>query len=53
MLMIPVAARNIPDPVIRCFFRRVALSDAATESCFSIRGLANEFAASRGPGLRH
>src|SRR5262249_28569372 len=32
-------ARNrSADPVISCFFGRIAPSDAATESCFSIRG---------------
>jgi len=42
-------ARNrSPDPVVSCFFGRIAPSDAATESCFSIRGnCENEFASSR------
>src|SRR5215831_16752037 len=40
MLMIwSSRARNrSADPVISCFFGRIAPSDAATESCFSIRG---------------
>src|SRR5262245_13388417 len=40
MLMIwSSRARNrSPDPVVSCFFGRIAPSDAATESCFSIRG---------------
>jgi hypothetical protein len=46
-------ARNrSPDPVVSCFFGRIAPSDAATESCFSIRGnRENEFAGFQ--GLRH
>src|SRR6516162_6073286 len=46
-------ARNrSPDPVISCFFGRIAPSDAATESCFSIRGnRENEIASFQ--GLRH
>src|SRR5207244_853774 len=46
-------ARNrSPDPVVSCFFGRIAPSDAATESCFSIRGnRENEFASFQ--GLRH
>src|SRR5262249_50686115 len=41
-----------PDPVVSCFFGRIAPSDAATESCFSIRGnRENEFASFQ--GLRH
>src|SRR5262245_37008155 len=41
-----------PDPVVSCFFGRIALSDAATESCFSIRGnRENEIASFQ--GLRH
>jgi hypothetical protein len=50
MLMIwSSRARNrSPDPVVSCFFGRIASSDAATESCFSIRGnCENEFASSR------
>src|SRR5262245_39572410 len=50
MLMIwSSRARNrSPDPVVSCFFGRIAPSDAATESCFSIRGnCENEFASSR------
>src|SRR5262249_49357320 len=40
------------DPVVSCFFGRIAPSDAATESCFSIRGnRENEFASFQ--GLRH
>src|SRR5262249_25415887 len=40
------------DPVISCFFGRIAPSDAATESCFSIRGnRENEFASFQ--GIRH
>src|SRR5262245_526831 len=40
MLMIwSSRARNrSADPVVSCFFGRIAPSDAATESCFSIRG---------------
>jgi hypothetical protein len=35
-------------PVVSCFFGRIAPSDAATESCFSIRGnRENELQASR------
>src|SRR5262249_55719018 len=46
-------ARNrSADPVVSCFFGRIAPSDAATESCFSIRGnRENEFASFQ--GLRH
>jgi hypothetical protein len=46
-------ARNrSPDPVVSCFFGRIAPSDAATESCFSIRGNREyEFASFQ--GLRH
>src|SRR5262249_517065 len=46
-------ARNrSPDPVVSCFFGRIAPSGAATESCFSIRGnRENEFASFH--GLRH
>jgi hypothetical protein len=54
MLMIwSSRARNrSPDPVVSCFFGRIAPSDAATESCFSIRGnRENEFASFQ--GLRH
>src|SRR5499433_3362149 len=54
MLMIwSSRARNrSPDPVVSCFFGRIAPSDAATESCFSIRGnRENEFATFQ--GLRH
>src|SRR6516225_4229053 len=54
MLMIwSSRARNrSPDPVASCFFGRIAPSDAATESCFSIRGnRENEFASFQ--GLRH
>jgi hypothetical protein len=41
-----------PDPVVSCFFGRIAPSDAATESCFSIRGnRENEIASFQ--GLRH
>src|SRR5262249_23509102 len=42
-------ARNrSPDPVVSCFFGRIAPSDAATESCFSIRGnRENELQASK------
>src|SRR5262249_19249143 len=40
------------DPVVSCFFGRIAPSDAATESCFSIRGnRENEFASFQ--RLRH
>src|SRR5215469_10927967 len=51
MLMIwSSRARNrSPDPVVSCFFGRIAPSDAATESCFSIRGnRENEFASFQG-----
>src|SRR5262249_29409110 len=51
MLMIwSSRARNrSPDPVVSCFFGRIAPSDAATESCFSIRGnRENELQASKG-----
>src|SRR2546421_10802058 len=54
MLMIwSSRARNrSADPVVSCFFGRIAPSDAATESCFSIRGnRENEFASFQ--GLRH
>src|SRR5262252_2384262 len=54
MLMIwSSRARNKPpDPVVSCFLGRIAPSDAATESCFSIRGnRKNEFASFQ--GLRH
>src|SRR5215469_18838526 len=54
MLMIwSSRARNrSPDPVVSCFFGRIAPSDAATESCFSIRGnRENEIASFQ--GLRH
>src|SRR6516162_4996648 len=54
MLMIwSSRARNrSADPVVLCFFGRIAPSDAATESCFSIRGnRENEFASFQ--GLRH
>src|SRR5262245_4058053 len=54
MLMIwSSRARNrSPDPVVSCFFGRIAPSDAATESCFSIRGnRENEIASFH--GLRH
>src|SRR5262249_9922159 len=54
MLMIwSSRARNrSPDPVVSCFFGRIAPSDAATESYFSIRGnRENEFASFQ--GLRH
>src|SRR5262252_5778723 len=54
MLMIwSSRARNrSADPVVSCFFGRIAPSDAATESCFSIRGnRENEFASFH--GLRH
>src|SRR6201984_3535066 len=53
MLMIwSSRARNrSPDPVVSCFFGRIAPSDAATESCFSIRGNRDEFASFQ--GLRH
>src|SRR5215471_17045552 len=54
MLMIwSSRARNrSADPVVSCFFGRIASSDAATESCFSIRGnRKNEFASFQ--GLRH
>src|SRR5262249_41017417 len=46
-------ARNrSADPVVSCFFGRIALSNAATESCFSIRGnRENEIASFQ--GLRH
>src|SRR5262249_30918844 len=46
MLMICSSrARNrSPDPVVSCFFGRIAPSDAATESCFSIRGNREELA---------
>src|SRR6516162_1361366 len=46
-------ARNrSADPVVSCFFGRIAPSDAATESCFSIRGnREKEFASFQ--GLRH
>src|ERR1700730_3916883 len=46
-------ARNRPpDPVVSCFFGRIAPSDAATESCSSIReNRENEFASFQ--GLRH
>src|SRR5262249_51049257 len=46
-------ARNrSADPVVSCFFGRIAPSDAATESCFSIRGnRENEIASFQ--GLRH
>src|SRR5215831_15531478 len=50
MLMIwSSRARNrSPDPVVSCFFGRIAPSDAATESCFSIRGnRENELQASK------
>src|SRR5262245_19796213 len=41
-----------PDPVVSCFFGRIAPSDATTESCFSIRGnRENEIASFQ--GLRH
>src|SRR5262245_17798069 len=46
------ARSRSPDPVVSCFFGRIAPSDAATESCFSIRGnRENEFASFQ--GLRH
>src|SRR5262249_32750906 len=46
------APNRSPDPVVSCFFGRIAPSDAATESCFSIRGnRENEFASFQ--GLRH
>src|SRR5215469_8607724 len=51
MLMIwSSRARNrSADPVVSCFFGRIAPSDAATESCFSIRGnRENEFASFQG-----
>src|SRR5215471_21050949 len=51
MLMIwSSRARNrSPDPVVSCFFGRIVPSDAATESCFSIRGnRENEFASFQG-----
>src|SRR5215472_11796216 len=54
MLMIwSSRARNrSADPVVSCFFGRIAPSDAATESCFSIRGnRENEIASFQ--GLRH
>src|SRR6516165_5448698 len=54
MLMIwSSRARNrSPDPVVSCFFGRIAPSNAATESCFSIRGnRENEIASFQ--GLRH
>src|SRR5262249_5785819 len=54
MLMIwSSRARNrSADPVVSCFFGRIAPSDAATDSCFSIRGnRENEFASFQ--GLRH
>src|SRR6516162_4430719 len=54
MLMIwSSRARNrSADPVVSCFFGRIAPSDAATESCFSIRGnRENEIASFH--GLRH
>src|SRR5437868_5017034 len=54
MLMIwSSRARNrSADPVVSCFFGRIAPSDAATESCFSIRGnRKNECASFQ--GLRH
>src|SRR5262249_18501596 len=54
MLMIwSSRARNrSADPVVSCFFGRIAPSDAATESCFSIPGnRENEFASFQ--GLRH
>src|SRR5215471_4761651 len=54
MLMIwSSRARNkSPDPVVSCFLGRIAPSDAATESCFSIRGNGeNEIASFQ--GLRH
>src|SRR5262249_29388998 len=54
MLMIwSSRARNrSPDLVVSCFVGRIAPSDAATESCFSIRGnRENEFASFQ--GLRH
>src|SRR5215813_9774127 len=54
MLMIwSSRARNrSPDPVVSCFFGRIAPSDAVTESCFSIRGnRENEIASFQ--GLRH
>src|SRR5262249_46897691 len=46
-------ARNrSADPVVSCFFGRIALSNAPTESCFSIRGnRENEIASFQ--GLRH
>src|SRR5262245_30528226 len=42
------ARSRSPDPVVSCFFGRIAPSDAATESCFSIRGnRENELQASK------
>src|SRR5262245_33212457 len=46
------AQNRSADPVVSCFFVRIALSNAATESCFSIRGnRENEIASFQ--GLRH
>src|SRR5215471_12772347 len=56
MLMIwSSRARNkSPDPVVSCFFGRIAPSDAATESCFSIRGNGeNEIASFSGLEVLH
>src|SRR5262249_8683849 len=46
------AGNGSADPVVSCFFGRIAPSDEATESCFSIRrNRENEFASFQ--GLRH
>jgi len=55
MLMIwSSRARNrSADPVVSCFFGRIAPSDVATESCFSIRGnRENEFASFQAPDTK-
>jgi len=36
--LVQLRAEQITDPVVSCFFGRIAPSDTATESRFSIRG---------------
>src|SRR5215469_1581251 len=46
----PNCAKDSVRHLVSCFFGRIAPSDAATESCFSIRGnRENEFASFQGP----